>query len=86
MLCGLTRPIRCLSLEFVGDNLEAVRQCLERLETLGRHEFNYSTGESLAWSSPRWMDAAALFATLCTHVGPMGWGDVYARAAPDAAR
>ncbi|MBI3877360.1 MAG: FkbM family methyltransferase [Verrucomicrobia bacterium] len=79
VLRGLSQPVPCLSFEFVGEDLGAVKACLGHLQTLGRLECNFSLGESMTFHSPQWMDSDTLLAKLATITDSLPWGDAYAR-------
>jgi len=42
---GLTKPMPMISFEFLGIFFEELKSCVERLLTLGRYGFNFTTGE-----------------------------------------
>ncbi|MCX7892141.1 MAG: FkbM family methyltransferase [Burkholderiales bacterium] len=78
-LAGLSRPIRALSFEYVGAARETALACVERLETLGRYEFNWSPGETQRLASGDWVGAGTIRAFLAGLAPGRGSGDVYAR-------
>jgi FkbM family methyltransferase len=82
VLRGLTRPVPALSIEFVSENLDAVHQCLDRLESVGFTEFNYSLGESMRMESSTAMSRGDLTRRLGALAGTDAWGDVYAMSRP----
>lgn len=78
VLAGLSRPLRALSFEFVPASLGSALASLERLEGLGRYEFNVAMGESLRFEFGRWGDAAAMRDWLEARPAAEDSGDVYA--------
>jgi FkbM family methyltransferase len=82
VLCGLRKPLPALSFEFDECFFENIARCVQRLESLAPHQYNYAlyTGASLA--SRNWLNASALLSTL--HVSRNGFlrGDIYARPLP----
>lgn len=78
VLRGLSRPVPALSIEFVSENLDAVHKCLDRLESIGFSEFNYSLGESMRMECDLAISRGELTARLDAHVGTSAWGEVYA--------
>lgn len=79
VLRGLSEPLPALSFEYVPPALDLALACLERLAQLGRHEFNWSWGESMQLRWPAWVDAATLTAYLRSYPRQGNPGDVYAR-------
>lgn len=79
VLMGLSVPLRALSFEYLPAAHAQGLAALARVGVLGDYEFNYSPIETMAWASPRWLDAEAL-ADVLERVRPSGRsGDVYAR-------
>jgi hypothetical protein len=79
VLAGLNTAIPMLSLEFQPERLEAAQGCVERLQTLGRYEFNLGLDEHEALALPRWVDPAGLRTELERLRGTLTFGDIYAR-------
>jgi len=79
VLRGLSQAIPALSFEFVGENLQAVNQCLDRLQEIGFGAFNYSLGESMRLECDRAISRGELSERLGAQVDST-WGDVYAMA------
>jgi FkbM family methyltransferase len=90
VLSGLSRPVRALSFEYTPECADVAQACLARLESLGFHRFNYSSGESMRLEYDDWAEAVTLRRKLDALRGdPHEFGDVYARfeaAAPAAGR
>jgi hypothetical protein len=80
VLRGLSRPVPALSIEFVSENLDAVRKCLDRLESVGFSGFNYSLGESMRMERERTVSRGELVECLDAHADSDAWGDLYAMA------
>jgi FkbM family methyltransferase len=77
VLRGLSRPITALSFEYIPAAISVAVGCIERLEQLGKYEFNYSPGESHELQLPFWLSAAEM-KTILGRLNE-GSGDVYAR-------
>ncbi|MES2603318.1 MAG: FkbM family methyltransferase [Pseudomonadota bacterium] len=77
VLRGLTQPIATLSFEYIPASMAVALGCVERLEQLGRYEYNYSPGETHRLQEVRWLNAQEMLTVLrsINH----GSGDVYAR-------
>jgi FkbM family methyltransferase len=82
VLAGLSRPIEALSIEFVSGTMDVAEACVDRLETLGRYEYNAIPGErrDFVWSS--WRTVDEIRAWLDGGAGGVSSGDLYARRAP----
>jgi FkbM family methyltransferase len=81
VLAGLSRPVRALSFEFLPATRSVALDCVERLESLGRYRYNWSTGESHRLAAGEWCDARGIRAMLTALCADDGSGDVYARLA-----
>jgi FkbM family methyltransferase len=80
ILCGLSEALAALSLEFTPEHLDATARSFDRLNELGRYEFNFALGETPALVERRWLPADELIAKLrANDRSPVG--DVYARLA-----
>lgn len=79
VLAGLSHPIRALAFEYLPRALDCARACVDRLNTLGRYEYNWSIGESYAMASDSWMNGERLLAALTTADAQRRPGDVYAK-------
>lgn len=80
VLRGLSQPVTALSFEYIPAAMAVAVGCIERLEQLGRYEFNYSPGERHELQAPSWLTAAEMKAVLAGL--NEGSGDVYARFVP----
>lgn len=78
VLAGLSRPLRALSFEFVPASIGSALASLERLEELGRYEFNVAMGESLRFEFGPWVDAGTMRDWLAARRPDGASGDVYA--------
>lgn len=79
VLAGLTRPLRCLSFEYLPPAHDLALAALRRVESLGHYEYNYSPVETMRFARDGWLDADGLRDVL-DEVRPLGRsGDVYAR-------
>ena len=80
VLRGLTKPVRCLSFEFVPEFTSNAIECLRYLTQLGFLEFNLSIGESMAPLREPWYSADEVAGRLLSYEGNRSlFGDVYAR-------
>lgn len=79
VLCGLSRPLRALSFEYIPVAISRAVDCVKRLEALGRYEFRASPVETMRWVQPEWVDAAGIEHWLRGLSLASGSGDVYAR-------
>ena len=80
VLAGLSRPLPCLSVEYVPAALPAALAALERIEALGRCRFQVSVGETGRFLWPNWRSGHELRAWLLTRSPEDRSGDIYARA------
>ncbi|MDR6289358.1 MULTISPECIES: FkbM family methyltransferase [Inquilinus] len=80
VLAGLSRPLPCLSFEYVPAALPAAIVALDRVEALGRYRFQVSIGETGRFLWPNWRDGHELRAWLLTQGADDRSGDIYARA------
>ncbi len=81
VLRGLSQPLPNLSLEYFVPTLERIYECIERLETLGKYEYNWSYGESQVLNSEQWLSAKEMMAIFDTYKKGDRSGDIYARLA-----
>lgn len=81
VLSGLSRPIRAASFELTKETPENAVACIDRLEALGRYEYNFSTSESMTMERTAWMGADEMKSVVRTALPVMYFGDVYARRA-----
>lgn len=79
VLAGLSRPIPAVSFEFVPSAPASALASVERLERLGRYEFNVSLGESLTFALESWVGAPRIRDWLLARPVTSDSGDVYAR-------
>src|SRR5688572_15991490 len=77
VLRGLSQTITALSFEYIPAAITVAIGCIERLEQLGKYEFNYSPGERHELQVPFWLSAAEMKTVMARLNG--GSGDVYAR-------
>lgn len=79
VLAGLTRPLPALSIEFVPAAPAPVYRSLDRLDALGRYEFNWSFGEEHRWRNESWQSSDAVRKFLAELAPNSNSGDIYAR-------
>lgn len=78
VLCGLSRPLPCISIEFTAEYLDNSFQAIDRLASLGPIEGQLSHGETLELALSTWVSAEDLKAAV-VNVGPRSVGDIYVR-------
>lgn len=78
---GLSTPIQAISFELVTEAADNAAMCIDRLESLGRYEYNYSNAESMTWERPAWVAAQDMKRIIQSELPPLYFGDVYARLA-----
>jgi len=78
VLAGLSTPVGALSLEFVPERLDQTRECIDRLESIGRWRYQFAHGEAMAFDLPQWTDRVGLIARL-RDAPRAEFGDIYAR-------
>jgi hypothetical protein len=79
VLAGLSRPLPCLSFEYIPAAAGRALACIERLEALGAYEYNRTVGEKLNFLPDGWNDAYQTTRWL-KSLAPGGHsGDIYAR-------
>lgn len=83
VLRGLSkRPaaLRTLSFEFTPERRVAAEACLDYCASLGAIECNFSEGESMEWTAPKWLDRLELGRLLDRFLGDStSFGDIYVR-------
>jgi FkbM family methyltransferase len=79
VLRGLSRPLRCLSFEYIPAAAEIAVDCINRLESLGDYEYNYAVGEHMHLHLESWVRGEAVSAWLKTLAPDQPSGDIYAR-------
>lgn len=77
VLEGLSRPLAALSFEYIPAAIAVATGCINRMEILGRYEYNLAPGESHKLQFDRWLSAEEMTRHL-KHIRD-GSGDVYAR-------
>ncbi len=78
-LRGLSQPLAALSVEFIPAAVDIAIGCIERLESLGSYQYNWTVGEDHRWQSETWIDADGLADMLESLPIDDGSGDFYAR-------
>lgn len=80
VLAGLHHAIPAVSVEFVPGAMDVALACIDRLEALGRYEYNAIYGEGREFLMPQWLPAAAMRDWLTgTADAGLTSGDLYAR-------
>jgi FkbM family methyltransferase len=78
-LQGLSRAIQALSFEYLPALRAESRACVERLEQLGRYEYNWSVREAPRLRSENWLGPEEMLTVLASVPDDAHSGDVYAR-------
>ena len=81
VLQGLSQPLPLLSLEYIPAVADAAIACLERLESLGRYDYNWSRGELQRLRETPWLPASEMTERLSSLPIEERSGDLYARLA-----
>lgn len=76
---GLSRPIKNLSFEYQTRFKDRAIFCINRLNSLGKYEFNYSVQESMKLSSDKWLDVKQIVSIIKEIPEHTYFGDIYAR-------
>ncbi len=79
VLRGLSRPLKSLSFEYLPAAIDVALDCIARLQTLGRYEYNWSVSEWPWLRSAAWLSARQMSAFLQQLPPTAASGDVYAR-------
>jgi FkbM family methyltransferase len=79
VLKGLSRPLACLSFEFIPAAAGLAAGCIRRLERLGSYEYNLAAGESMRLRLETWTGAQTLLDWLEALPANSPSGDIYAR-------
>jgi len=79
VLSGLSVPIPALSFEYYPPAIAGALKCLDRLETLGGYEYNWSFGESQRFKSTKWIDYQQIRGIISAYSSRYEYGDIYAR-------
>ncbi len=79
VLSGLSRPLRCLSFEYLPADRDSAVSCVRRLGELGRYEYNLSRVETMRMSWPDWRTERDVIGVLSQLPRDGRSGDVYAR-------
>ncbi len=77
VLQGLSRPLAALSFEYIPAAVAMALACVQRLEALGRYEYNLAPGETHRLQFDRWRTPREISRELEATLN--GSGDVYAR-------
>ena len=79
VLQGLSRPLPLVSLEYIPAVAADAVACVGRLESLGRHEYNWSRGETQRLRDVGWLSADEMQDRLMGFSAADPSGDIYAR-------
>ena len=86
VLRGLSQPVPALSFEVLPALRERAFECLDRLDALGRYEFEWSTGERRRLERGGWVASGAMRDWLHALPADAPSGDVYARITASSGR
>ncbi len=79
VLKGLSLPLPALSVEYLPSAIEEACRCIERLQKLGRYEFNLSARETMHLKWKQWQSADVVCNELRALSHTAAAGDIYAR-------
>lgn len=79
VLSGLSHPIPLLCFEIISIHKEIIEDCLQKIESLGKYEFNWSVGESLQFELNEWTDKDYILSVVNAYPKNIFSGDIYAR-------
>lgn len=81
ILSGVSQPLPLVAFEYLPAALDVANACIDRLEALGRYEYNLTNGESSEWLLDEWCDAAGArsWLAMIARGGSSESGDLYAR-------
>jgi FkbM family methyltransferase len=83
VLAGLSVPVPALSIEWTPELPDHALTCVDRLETLGRYQYNVSWAETMRFSAQGWRDADTIRRLIREFAGEtFFFGDIYARLEP----
>ncbi len=79
VLQGLTKPVGFISLEFAPEFVETTVKCVNYLHSLGMDRFNYSSGETMSFTLPKWIGEEEMVKMLRDMPKDTNiFGDIYA--------
>jgi hypothetical protein len=76
---GLSTAIPLISFEFTPEYIQTAVAVIERLETLGQYNYNYSLDGSMKLASDKWVSASEITRLLSRFSPESRAGEVYAR-------
>lgn len=79
VLKGLTKPIPFISFEFTREFFDDAKKCINRLQSIGRVEFNCTLDESWKFLFSKWVAPDELYEKIAELDNKLLWGDIYAR-------
>ena len=78
VLAGLSRPLNCISFEYLTIDKERTLACIERLEALGLYRYNWTISEKGKLMSSTWLTAKNMKNVVQNMHGTYS-GDIYAQ-------
>ncbi len=83
VLAGLSQPLPALSVEWTPELPENTLACIDKLESLARHQYQVSWAETMRLSPRGWRDAESIRYLIREFAGETFlFGDIYARTVP----
>jgi FkbM family methyltransferase len=79
VLQGLSHTLPALSFEYIPAKIDTALGCIQRLDQLGRYEYNWRVSEFPRSRSPIWFNSQEMCAILARMPHDDNSGDVYAR-------
>lgn len=80
VLGGLSQALPALSIEWTPEMPENALACIDKLESLGRYEYNISWAETMRFSARGWRDADTMGRLIEEFAGETFlFGDIYAQ-------
>ncbi len=78
VLSGLSKPLNCISFEYLSIDKERTLRCIDRLEELGVYEYNWTYSEFSKLKSEKWLSASEMKNVASAMNDGTYSGDVYA--------
>lgn len=79
VLKGLHKAVNTISFEFTPEFIEPAINSIKHLSDIGKYQLNYSIGEVMRLTLPRWVEYEEMRTILAELQTKNIWGDVYAR-------
>jgi FkbM family methyltransferase len=79
VLAGLSNAIPMLCFEVISIHKDIIEPCFEKLNQLGKYEYNWSVGESLNLEFDKWTHSSEVLSAIYHYPKKIFSGDIYAR-------